>query len=117
MKLGFIQYWHLYEGKNDDAEVISSVVLSDTEFSCTYPECSFVKDVSSGPTTTFDRWAFVYLALALPLQVHNAHVHNGPQVGEGLHHPHVGTLVIAVDVQLDKRIKETVSRSLWRAQG
>ena len=29
------------------------------------------------------------LALSLSLQVHYTHVHDGPQVGEGLHHRHV----------------------------
>lgn len=31
----------------------------------------------------------LYLSLALPLQVYHAHVHNGPQVGERLHHRHI----------------------------
>ena len=31
----------------------------------------------------------IYLALALPLQVHHTHVHDGPQVGERLHHSHI----------------------------
>lgn len=30
-----------------------------------------------------------YLALALPLQVHHTHVHDGTQIGEGLHHSHI----------------------------
>lgn len=41
-----------------------------------------------------------YLALALPLQVHHTHVHDGPEVGEGLHGHHVGSLLVAVHVEL-----------------
>lgn len=48
-----------------------------------------------------------YLALPLPLQVHHAHVHNGPQVGEGFHGDHIGALLIAVHIEL--RRKNTVS--------
>lgn len=30
-----------------------------------------------------------YLALALALQVHHTHVHDGTQIGEGLHHSYI----------------------------
>lgn len=43
-----------------------------------------------------------YLALALALQVHHAHVHDGTQIGEGLHHSHVRALVVAVHVELHR---------------
>lgn len=46
-----------------------------------------------------------YLALPLPLQVHHAHVHNGPQVGEGFHGDHIGALLIAVHIELRRKNK------------
>lgn len=46
-----------------------------------------------------------HLALPLPLQVHHAHVHNGPQVGEGFHGDHIGALLIAVHIELRRKNK------------
>lgn len=42
----------------------------------------------------------IYLALTLPLQVDNTHVHNGPQIGERLHHCDIGALLVAVHIKL-----------------
>ena len=44
-----------------------------------------------------------YLSLPLPLQVHNAHVHNGSQIGKGFHGHYVGALFIAVNIELKKK--------------
>ena len=44
-----------------------------------------------------------YLSLPLPLQVHNAHVHNGSQIGKGFHGHYVGALLIAVNIELKKK--------------
>lgn len=54
----------------------------------------------SAPTIT-ELPSGAYLALALPLQVHHTHVHDGSQVGEGLHDAHVRALVVAVHVELE----------------
>lgn len=45
----------------------------------------------------------LYLALALPLQVNHTHVHNGPQISEGLHHSHIWALVVAVYIELQRK--------------
>lgn len=45
-----------------------------------------------------------YLALALPLQIDDTHVHNGAKVGERLHHSHKRALIVAVDVELQWKI-------------
>lgn len=42
------------------------------------------------------------LALSLSLQVHYTHVHDGPQVGEGLHHRHVRPRVVTVHIELER---------------
>lgn len=47
--------------------------------------------------------AKAHLPLALSLQVHHTHVHDGPQVRKGLHHRHVGALIVTVHVQLGKQ--------------
>ena len=44
-----------------------------------------------------------YMSLPLPLQVHNAHVHNGSQIGKGFHGHYVGALFIAVNIELKKK--------------
>lgn len=54
----------------------------------------------------------VYLALALPLQVHHTHVHDGPQVGERLHHRHIRALFIAVHVELQRNKENPLYKSL-----
>lgn len=66
---------------------------------CSYVTC-FQRNVAS--PRLYNRRMSFHLSLSLPLQVHHTHVHDGPQVGEGLHHPHVGAQVVAVHVELEE---------------
>lgn len=53
-----------------------------------------------------------YLALALPLQIYNTHVHNGAKIGECLHHGHKRALIVAVDIELQQRVwSDQISKS------
>lgn len=43
--------------------------------------------------------------MALPLQIYNTHVHNGAKIGERLHHSHKRALIVAVNVELQQRVR------------
>lgn len=73
-----------------------------------------LKDVTGGENCVYNLLFpfFRYLALALPLQIYNTHVHNGAKIGERLHHGHKRALIVAVDVELQQRVwSDQISKS------